>query len=215
MHNRVQSIHSMKAFLETSAARRALRRRARSDGRRRAGDVVLDFIEPQVRRAHLHHDHRVGPRLPEREHADREPRGPFRARAALSTARARGSSRAAGVRVLPGAAADFADPAAIKRLQAMEEFEELGSGYRLAMRDLEIRGAGNVLGVEQHGHVAAIGFELYTKHAQGDGRPAARRGARPRRRRVASRRPYSCYHPRSLRPRRRRAHADLQDESPA
>jgi hypothetical protein len=52
---------------------------------------------------------------------------------------------------------------ASKRLQAMEEFEELGSGYRLAMRDLEIRGAGNVLGVEQHGHVAAIGFEMYCK----------------------------------------------------
>ena len=52
---------------------------------------------------------------------------------------------------------------AVKRLQAMEEFEELGSGYRLAMRDLEIRGAGNVLGVQQHGHVAAIGFELYCK----------------------------------------------------
>jgi transcription-repair coupling factor (superfamily II helicase) len=50
-----------------------------------------------------------------------------------------------------------------RRLQAMEEFEELGSGYRLAMRDLEIRGAGNVLGVEQHGHVAAIGFDLYCK----------------------------------------------------
>ncbi len=54
-------------------------------------------------------------------------------------------------------------PTAVKRLQAMEEFEELGSGYRLAMRDLEIRGAGNVLGVEQHGHVAAVGFELYCK----------------------------------------------------
>jgi transcription-repair coupling factor (superfamily II helicase) len=52
---------------------------------------------------------------------------------------------------------------AAKRLQAMEEFEELGSGYRLAMRDLEIRGAGNVLGVEQHGNVAAIGFDLYCK----------------------------------------------------
>jgi transcription-repair coupling factor (superfamily II helicase) len=52
---------------------------------------------------------------------------------------------------------------AAQRLQAMEEFEELGSGYRLAMRDLEIRGAGNVLGVEQHGHVAAIGFDMYCK----------------------------------------------------
>jgi len=50
-----------------------------------------------------------------------------------------------------------------KRLQAMEEFEELGSGYRLAMRDLEIRGAGNVLGIEQHGQMAAVGFDLYCK----------------------------------------------------
>ena len=50
-----------------------------------------------------------------------------------------------------------------KRLQAMEDFEELGSGYRLAMRDLEIRGAGNVLGLEQHGQMAAVGFDLYCK----------------------------------------------------
>jgi transcription-repair coupling factor (superfamily II helicase) len=50
-----------------------------------------------------------------------------------------------------------------KRLQAMEEFEELGSGYRLAMRDLEIRGAGNMLGVEQHGQIVAVGFDLYCK----------------------------------------------------
>jgi len=52
---------------------------------------------------------------------------------------------------------------ASKRLQAMEEFEELGSGYRLAMRDLEIRGSGNVLGVEQHGQLVAVGFDLYCK----------------------------------------------------
>ncbi|MFQ5512528.1 MAG: transcription-repair coupling factor [Candidatus Krumholzibacteriia bacterium] len=52
---------------------------------------------------------------------------------------------------------------ASRRLQAMEEFEELGSGYRLAMRDLEIRGAGNVLGVEQHGQLLAVGFELYCR----------------------------------------------------
>jgi transcription-repair coupling factor (superfamily II helicase) len=52
---------------------------------------------------------------------------------------------------------------ASRRLQAMEEFEELGSGYRLAMRDLEIRGAGNVLGVEQHGQIVAVGFDLYCK----------------------------------------------------
>ncbi|HXF81673.1 MAG TPA: transcription-repair coupling factor, partial [bacterium] len=54
-------------------------------------------------------------------------------------------------------------PEAEARLQAMQEFVELGSGLKLAMRDLEIRGAGNLLGAEQHGHLAAVGFELYTR----------------------------------------------------
>ena len=49
------------------------------------------------------------------------------------------------------------------RLKAIMEFTELGSGYKLAMRDLEIRGAGNVLGAEQHGHMDRVGYELYAK----------------------------------------------------
>ena len=52
-------------------------------------------------------------------------------------------------------------PTAQKRLKAIEEFTELGSGFKIAMRDLEIRGAGNILGGEQSGHIAAIGYELY------------------------------------------------------
>ncbi|HHY18472.1 MAG TPA: transcription-repair coupling factor, partial [Firmicutes bacterium] len=48
-----------------------------------------------------------------------------------------------------------------KRLGAIRDFTELGSGFKLAMRDLEIRGAGNILGPEQHGFIAAVGFELY------------------------------------------------------
>lgn len=53
--------------------------------------------------------------------------------------------------------------AAEKRLQAIKEFTELGSGFKIAMRDLAIRGAGNLLGAEQHGHIASVGFELYTQ----------------------------------------------------
>jgi len=49
------------------------------------------------------------------------------------------------------------------RLRAIFEANELGAGYRIAMRDLEIRGAGNLLGVEQHGHIAAVGFDLYCR----------------------------------------------------
>ena len=50
-----------------------------------------------------------------------------------------------------------------RRLSALREFTELGSGFRLAALDLEIRGAGNLLGSEQHGHIAALGFELYVR----------------------------------------------------
>ena len=50
-----------------------------------------------------------------------------------------------------------------KRLQAIKEFSELGSGFKLAMRDLEIRGAGNLLGKEQHGFVTEVGFNLYCR----------------------------------------------------
>ncbi len=50
-----------------------------------------------------------------------------------------------------------------KRLAAIREFTSLGSGYKIAMRDLEIRGAGNILGPEQHGHIAAVGFEMYCR----------------------------------------------------
>lgn len=51
----------------------------------------------------------------------------------------------------------------VRRLQALEEFTELGSGFNLAMRDLEIRGAGNLLGGEQSGFIDALGFEMYTR----------------------------------------------------
>jgi transcription-repair coupling factor (superfamily II helicase) len=50
---------------------------------------------------------------------------------------------------------------ATKRLKAIEEYSELGAGFRIAMRDLEIRGAGNILGTEQSGNIAAVGYELY------------------------------------------------------
>jgi transcription-repair coupling factor (superfamily II helicase) len=50
-----------------------------------------------------------------------------------------------------------------KRLSAIKEFSDLGSGFKIAMKDLEIRGAGNVLGKSQHGHMAAVGYDLYCK----------------------------------------------------
>ena len=52
---------------------------------------------------------------------------------------------------------------ATKRLEAIREFTTFGSGFRIAMRDLEIRGAGNILGAQQHGHMEAVGYEMYLK----------------------------------------------------
>lgn len=64
-------------------------------------------------------------------------------------------------------------PEASKRLRAIEEFSQMGAGFAISMRDLEIRGAGNLLGTQQSGHIAAIGYELYcqlledaVRHAQ-------------------------------------------------
>lgn len=52
---------------------------------------------------------------------------------------------------------------AMKRLTAIMEYTDFGSGFKIAMRDLEIRGAGNVLGKEQHGHIAKVGYDMYCK----------------------------------------------------
>jgi transcription-repair coupling factor (superfamily II helicase) len=55
------------------------------------------------------------------------------------------------------------DEPAQRRLRVLQELTQLGSGFKLALRDLEIRGAGNLLGAQQHGHIAAVGYDLYSK----------------------------------------------------
>ncbi|MDD5134473.1 MAG: helicase-related protein, partial [Phycisphaerae bacterium] len=54
-------------------------------------------------------------------------------------------------------------PVAVKRLKAIEEYSQLGAGFKIALRDLEIRGAGNILGPEQSGHINTVGYELFCK----------------------------------------------------
>ena len=123
---------------------------------------MLDFVAQRGRRAGLHDDHRVGPGHPERQH-DLHQRGrPLRPGRAAPASRPRRAVQAPGV-LLPAAAGGAAGHAGVaaKRLKAIEEFSELGAGFQIAMRDLEIRGAGNILGAEQSGHIAAVGYELY------------------------------------------------------
>ena len=66
---------------------------------------------------------------------------------------------------------------AYERLKTIGEFTDLGSGFKIAMRDLEIRGAGNLLGAEQSGHIAAVGFDLYVRDGHRGGRRAHGRAA--------------------------------------
>ena len=73
----------------------------------------------------------------------------------------RGSHQAYAYLLIPGDLALSRD--AMRRLRAIQELSELGSGFKLAIQDLEIRGAGNLLGPSQSGHIAAVGFELYTQ----------------------------------------------------
>jgi transcription-repair coupling factor (superfamily II helicase) len=73
----------------------------------------------------------------------------------------RGSHQAYAYLIIPGDLTLSKD--AMRRLRAIQELSELGSGFKLAIQDLEIRGAGNLLGPSQSGHIAAVGFELYAQ----------------------------------------------------
>src|SRR5262249_27258522 len=73
----------------------------------------------------------------------------------------RSSHRAYAYLMVPGRRVLTED--AEKRLRVIEEFDELGVGFKVALKDMEIRGAGNLLGPEQHGHITGLGFDLYVK----------------------------------------------------
>ena len=100
-------------------------------------------------------------------------------------------------------------PDAQKRLRVLQELDELGGGFRLAAHDLEIRGAGNLLGKQQSGHITAVGLELYTqmleqavRELRGQQRRARHRARDPAR--------HPGVHPRRLHPGRQPAARGLQ-----
>lgn len=88
---------------------------------------------------------------------------------------------------------------AAKRLKAIEEFSELGAGFKIAMRDLEIRGAGNLLGTEQSGHIASVGYELYCQLLENSVRQL-KKEPRPRDEHVTLELPGSAFFPSSYVP---------------
>ena len=70
-------------------------------------------------------------------------------------------------------------PNAVRRLKAIEEFTSLGAGFKIALRDLEIRGAGNILGPEQSGHIESVGYELYCSLLESAVRSLTHQPAKP------------------------------------
>ena len=188
LHNRVETIDEAAEKLQQLCPE--LRFLVAHGQMARARARGADDLVPRGRRrrARLDDDHRVRPRHPAGEHADRRARRPARARA--SSTRSAGGS--AGATCSPTRTSSIPDaheltPEARARLATLADHTELGAGFAIAMRDLEIRGAGDLLGAEQSGHVAALGFELYVEMlheavAELSGERRRRRAAGSRRR---------------------------------
>jgi len=163
VHNRVQSLPSMTAFIQELCPEARVLMGHGQMGERELEAVMVKFVDGQA-------DVLVSTAIVESgldipasntiiiNRADRF------GLAQLYQLRGRvGRERQQAYAYLLVPAAGRVDETAQKRLQVIEEMTELGGGFRLAMRDLEIRGSGNLLGAEQHGHIAAVGFDLYTK----------------------------------------------------
>src|SRR5262247_3483179 len=163
VHNRVQSLPAMTAFIQDLCPEARVLMGHGQMGERELESVMVKFVDGQA-------DVLVSTAIVESgldipasntiiiNRADRF------GLAQLYQLRGRvGRERQQAYAYLLVPAAGSVDETAQRRLQVIEEMTELGGGFRLAMRDLEIRGSGNLLGAEQHGHIAAVGFDLYTK----------------------------------------------------
>ena len=164
VHNRVESIYSLGNLITRLVPEAQDRHRARPDGRGRARAGHGRFRRAQVRRAAGDDDHRERPRHPQRQHdasINRADRYGLSQLYQLRGRVGRSDRRAYAYLLIPPEEA--LSPVAKKRLAAIREFSDLGSGFRVAALDLEIRGAGNLLGGEQSGHIEAVGFDMYMK----------------------------------------------------
>jgi transcription-repair coupling factor (superfamily II helicase) len=163
VHNRVQSLPSMTAFIQALCPEARVLMGHGQMGERELESVMIKFVDGQADVLVSTAIIESGLDIPASNtiiinRADRF------GLAQLYQLRGRvGRERQQAYAYLLVPADGRVDETAQKRLRVIEDMTELGSGFRLAMRDLEIRGSGNLLGAEQHGHIAAVGFDLYTK----------------------------------------------------
>ena len=173
LHNRVETIDETAERLRGAVPGAALRGRPRPDGREaRSRQRMLRFLRGEADVLVATSIIESGIDIPQANTLIVE-RADIFGLAQLYQIRGRvgrSRERAYAYLLYPSAAALTQEAA--KRLSALSDYTELGAGFKIAMRDLEIRGAGNLLGDEQSGHVAALGFELYLADAR-------RGGARP------------------------------------
>ena len=164
IHNRVQSIDKVAKQDRRPGARGPGGHRARSDGRApaRAGDDRL--LGAPGRRAGLHHDRRGRPGHLHRQHpADRAGRPARVCPSCTSSGAGSGRGRERGYAYFFYPPDKPLTETAHDRLATIAAHTDLGAGMAVAMKDLEIRGAGNLLGGEQSGHIADVGFDLYIR----------------------------------------------------
>ncbi len=139
------------------------RRGPRPDGRGGTGARPARLHAPRIRRVRVHHHRRKRAGYSAREHHHHRERRALRPLGAVPAARTRGpSNRRAYAYLLVPQDTELSEIAR-KRLAALREFSDLGAGFKIAALDLELRGAGNLLGGEQHGHIAAVGFDMYLR----------------------------------------------------
>ena len=163
VHNRVESIHSMAALLQRVAPDAKIGVGHGQMGEESLEKVMVDFIERRYDVLLATTIIENGLDIPNANTMiiNRADRYGLSQLYQLRGRVGRSDRRAYAYLLIPPV--DSLSEVARKRLAAIKEFSALGSGFRIAALDLEIRGAGNLLGGEQSGHIEAIGFEMYTK----------------------------------------------------
>ena len=164
VHNKIESIYHVAAASAAAGSRRAHRGRARADVGRRpgAGDVSTSTITSPIFWSAPRSSKTVWTSPTSTRSSSTTPTT-WACRSCISCAGASGAPAGRRMPICSTAATSSLTEVAERRLAAMKEFSALGSGYKVAMRDLEIRGAGNLLGAEQHGAMISVGFDLYVQ----------------------------------------------------
>ena len=161
VHNTIDTIEKTAQAIRELVPEANVARRSRSDARTRPGTAHARFLSPALQCTGVHDHHRERHRRTDRQHHRHRPRGSIRPGANPSITRPRRPVASPCLCLPDHAAAQAMTADAVKRLEALESLEELGAGFTLATHDLEIRGAGELLGDEQSGQIEEIGYNLY------------------------------------------------------